>query len=228
VCGRLVQALTPEFVAETLEISDSNFELQANYNLAPTQMAGVVRLNPKTNTRSLDALKWWLVPASERADHKFATFNARSEDLTNKKMFRNAWLNGRRCLIPINAYYEWKAQGDGKQPYAIARKDGQPLMLAGLWEGKWLENGDVLRTFTVLTTEAQGIMGELHNRIPVMIEKNSWAGWLGETDIDAAALLHPPDNNALRVWPVSRAVGSVRNNNPELLQMNNEQLCLIS
>jgi putative SOS response-associated peptidase YedK len=218
MCGRMVQALTPEMVSDVLQIRENNVNLEANYNLAPKQKAGVVRLNPKSRARAFNELQWWLVPASESPDHKFATFNARSEDLANKKMFRNAWAARRRCLVPINAYYEWQTKPDGKQPYAIGRKDGQLMTLAGLWEGKRLENGDVLRTFTILTTAAQGEMAALHNRIPVMIEQEHWAGWLGETEIDPNSLLHPPNNNLLVTWPVSSAVGNVRHNDPTLLQ----------
>jgi|SRR6478609_4420744 len=218
MCGRMVQALTPEFVKETLKIRETNIELGQNYNLAPRQMAGIVRLNPKTKVRALNEAQWWLVPSWAEPDHKFATFNARSEELANKKMFKGAWEFGRRCLIPINAYYEWRDEGRIKQPYAIGRKDGNLITLAGLWESRKLENGDVLRTFTVITAEAKDEMSELHNRIPVMIEEEQWAGWLGEEPIDAKTLLHSPDNNLLTIWPVNRAVGNVRNNDPVLLE----------
>ena len=211
-------------VRDVLQVREVNLEPKASYNLAPKQMAGVVRLNPKTKERALNELQWWLVPSWENADHKYATFNARSEDLANKKMFRDGWAAGRRCLIPINAYYEWREEGRVKQPYAIGRKDEQLMTLAGLWEGKRLENGDVLRTFTVITAEAQGDMAELHTRIPVMIEEQDWAGWLGEEPTDAKTLLHPPSNDALKIWPVCREVGNVRNNEPALLNVFNDEI----
>jgi putative SOS response-associated peptidase YedK len=124
----------------------------------------------------LDELQWWLVPAWADAEHKFSTFNAKSEELTDKKMFKGAWEGGKGCLIPINAYYEWRDEGRIKQPYAIGRKDQSLITLAGLWEGKVLENGATLRSFTVITAEAQGDMAELHSRIPVMIEEEHQAG----------------------------------------------------
>jgi putative SOS response-associated peptidase YedK len=218
MCGRMVQALTPEMVREVLKIRDVNTEPSQNYNITPKQRAGVVRLNPKTRARTLDELQWWLVPAWADAEHKFSTFNAKSEELTDKKMFKGAWEGGRRCLIPINAYYEWRDEGRIKQPYAISRNDQQLITLAGLWEAKRLENGDTLRTFTVITAEAKDDMAELHNRIPVMIEEEDWAGWLGEIEVDTKALLHPPNNDLLTIWPVSRAVGNIGNNDLTLLK----------
>lgn len=217
MCGRMVQALTPEMIRDVLQVREVNLEPKANYNLAPKQMAAVVRLNPKTGARACNDLQWWLVPSWASPDHKFATFNARSEELANKKMFKGAWEQGRRCLIPINAYYEWREEGRIKQPYAIGRKDNQLITLAGLWEGKHLENGEILRTFTVITSEAHGDMAELHNRIPVMIEENDRACWLGEEEIDSKTLLKSPNNDLLKVWPVNRAVGNVKNNSQELL-----------
>jgi putative SOS response-associated peptidase YedK len=133
-----------------------------------------------------------------------------------KPMFKDAWEAGRRCLIPVNAYYEWVGTGKEKQPYAIARQDGKFITLAGLWEAKKLENGDILRTFTVITTAAYGGLAELHSRIPVMIEESDWAGWLGEQKANPRALLRSPDNELLTIWAVSRAVGNVRNNEVSL------------
>ena len=106
---------------------------------------------------------------------------------------------------------------DGKQPYAIARADGTPLVLAGLWEGWRSPDGEVVRTFAIMTTDANATMRELHERMPVILEPDTWPAWLGENAGDALGLMRPARDDVLRLWPVSRAVNAVRNNGPELL-----------
>ncbi len=122
----------------------------------------------------------------------------------------------RRCLVPADAFYEWKAQpGGGKQPMAIAPRSGEGLAFAGIWEGWRGEGGEVVRTFAILTTDANAPMRAIHDRMPVVLAPDDWAEWLeGE---DPAALLRPAPDDLLRFWPVSKAVNSPRNNGPELL-----------
>jgi putative SOS response-associated peptidase YedK len=110
-----------------------------------------------------------------------------------------------------------KAMPDGKQPYAIARADGAPLAFAGLWEGWRSPDGETLRTFTIVTTIANLEMTHLHDRMPVILEPDAWAEWLGEAPGTPAELLRPAATGTLRLWPVSRTVNSVRNHGPELL-----------
>ena len=131
-------------------------------------------------------------------------------------MFRGA-LAARRCLVPADAFYEWKTLADGKQPYAIARQDGTPIAFAGLWEGWRGPDGEIIRSFVILTTSANAPMRELHERLPVILEPGDWPAWLGETDGDPATLLHASADDVLRFWPVGRAVNSVKNNGADLL-----------
>ena len=142
--------------------------------------------------------------------------NARSETAAGSGMFRGA-LASRRCLVPADSFYEWKAMADGKQPYAIARRDGAPLAFAGIWEGWRALDGEVMRTFAILTTSANATMSVLHERMPVILEAPDWPAWLGEVDGDAPALMRPAAEDVLELWPVSRAINSVRNNGAELL-----------
>ena len=176
----------------------------------------MVRRHPETGKRRLDALRWGLVPHFTK-DLKACKqpINARSETI-GSGMFRGA-LAARRCLVPADAFYEWKAVTDGKQPYAIARTDGAPLAFAGLWEGWRDPAGEVLRTFTIATTAANDDMAGLHARMPVILEPGNWPVWLGEEVGEPAELLRPATPGTVRLWPVSRAVNSVRNNGPELL-----------
>jgi putative SOS response-associated peptidase YedK len=131
-------------------------------------------------------------------------------------MFRGA-LEARRCIVPADALYEWRTMPDGKQPYAVARLDGAPLALAGLWEGWRSGEGEILRTFAIVTTDANATMATIHPRMPVVLEPADWPIWLGEEAGDAATLMRPAADDVLRVWPVSRAVNSFKNNQPELL-----------
>jgi putative SOS response-associated peptidase YedK len=132
-------------------------------------------------------------------------------------MYRGAF-ERRRSLVPAGAFYEWKVVTGGKQPYAIARADGSPLALGGIWES-WRGPGDEIeRTFAIITTRPNAEMAELHNRMPLVIDPKDWPAWLGEVEADLGALLEPPPEGTLRAWPVSRAVNAPRNNGPELLE----------
>ena len=129
-------------------------------------------------------------------------------------MFREAYAK-RRCLVPAGAFYDWKAEPGGKQPMAIAPRSGEGMAFAGIWEGWRDEGGEVVRTFAIVTTDANATMRAVHDRMPVVLAPDDWAEWLeGE---DSALLLRPAPDDLLRFWPVSKAVNSPRNNGPELL-----------
>jgi putative SOS response-associated peptidase YedK len=217
MCGRFAAQLPPEFIARLFRTVGALPNLGPNWNVCPTNQALTVRLHPQSGERRLDALTWGLVPHFT-ADLKKSTrpINARAETALSSGMFRGAFA-ARRCLVPADAFYEWQAAPDGKQPYAIARADGAPLALAGLWEGWRSPEGETLRTFTILTTAANDTMRAIHTRMPVVLEPASWPVWLGEEPGDAAALMVPAAAGVLRMWKVSRAVSNVRNNGPALL-----------
>ena len=217
MCGRIASQLPPELIRSLFGTVGTTPNLAPNWNVAPTQDAMVIRRHPETGVRRLDLLRWGLIPSWTK-DIKAARkpINARSETAGSSGMFKAA-LASRRCLVPMDAFYEWQTLPDGKQPYAIARADGTPLVLAGLWEGWRSPDGEVVRTFAIMTTDANATMHELHDRMPVVLEPQAWAVWLGESAEDASDLMRPARDGVLRLWPVSRAVNSVRNNGPELL-----------
>jgi putative SOS response-associated peptidase YedK len=217
MCGRYASHLPSSAIAALFRTQGDLPNLGPNWNTAPTQAGFVVRRHPDTRQRRLDTLRWGLVPHfTNRLDPPSRPINARAETLATSGMFRGA-LAHRRCLVPATAFYEWKKVPDGKQPYAIARTDGAPLAFAGLWES-WVDPaGDLLCTFAIVTTAANADMAQLHNRMPVVLERAAWPVWLGEEEDDYQALLRPATRGALRLWPVSRAVNSVRNNWPQLL-----------
>lgn len=208
-------------IEETFETADELSEYEDNWNLAPSQTAVVIRDNPKTGARSADILRWGLVPSWADADHQYSTMNAKSEELANKRFYRNAWAQGRRCIIPANAFYEWrKLKPKEKQPYAIARADETLLAFAGLWEGKRLGNGGILRTFTIITCPPNASMEPFHDRRPVILQPTDWKNWLNpQTPTeDAAPLMLPCPDKALKIWPIGKRVGNVRNNDAGLLE----------
>ena len=171
--------------------------------------------------RHLDLLHWGLIPHFTK-DLKAARkpINLRSETAGSSGMFRAA-LASRRALVPADCTFEWRAMQDGKQPYAIARRDGTPLAFAGLWEGRRSPEGDVVRSFAILTTSANATMAALHERMPVILEAQ-WPAWLGEADGSAADMMRPAPEHLLHMWPVSRAVNNVRNNGAALLYRIND------
>jgi putative SOS response-associated peptidase YedK len=217
MCGRFASFLPPDAIRALFQTAGSLPNVAPNWNVAPTQQAMVVRLHPETGERRLDLLKWGLVPSWTK-DLKAARkpINARSETAASSGMFGEA-MALRRCLVPADAFYEWKTLPSGKQPYAIARRDGAPLAFAGLWEIWRGPDGEVLRTFAILTTSANTTMASIHNRMPVILEADDWAAWPGETDAGSSDPMRPAADDVLHLWPVSRAVNSVRNNDADLL-----------
>lgn len=221
MCGRYAVYAEPESLRAYLGLGDApplpNYP--ASYNAAPTQSLPVLRFNGETRARSLDLLRWGLVPIWAK-DLKIGAqaINARAETVASKPMFRDAFKQ-RRCIVPADAYYEWVGPEGKKQPHAIAMKSGAPMAFAGLWE-RWKEpaSGELVRTFAIVTTDANETAGRIHDRMPVILARDDWPVWLGERDGDHAALLRPCPNDWLKVWPVGKAVGNVKNQGAALLQ----------
>jgi putative SOS response-associated peptidase YedK len=217
MCGRYASFLPAEALRALFHTVNPTPNWEPTWNMAPTRDAPVVRPHPVTHDRHLDLLRWGLVPHWAK-DPKSGRqpINARAETAGTAHMFRDAF-ERRRCLVPADVFYEWQTMEGGKLPYAIARADGQPMAFAGLWEGWRGADGTVLRTFTIVTTNANAVLRPLHERMPVILEAADWAAWLGETEGDAAALLRPSAAD-LRVWRVGTAVNNVRNDNAALLE----------
>ena len=126
----------------------------------------------------------------------------------------------RRCIVPMDGFFEWKAvKGQkAKQPYAIAMKDGAPFALAGIWEN-WKEpaSGEWVRTFAIITTDANELVAEIHDRMPVILAREDYARWLGE-EADARDLLRPFPAAPMRMWPVSARVNKHENDDPAVVE----------
>jgi putative SOS response-associated peptidase YedK len=219
VCGRYAQFTSPGDIAElfgaTLDIAD----VGPRYNAAPLQWLPVIRQRP-SGERVVQTLRWGLLPSWAK-DESIANrlINARAETLAEKPSFRSA-LRKRRCIVPADGFYEWTKQPDGKQPYYIHASDGRILAFAGLWE-RWTrpEDGESIDSFTIVTTAANGRVRPLHDRMPAILTPEAVARWLdpASTPETASDLLDPCPDELLALHPVTREVGNVRNEGPELI-----------
>jgi putative SOS response-associated peptidase YedK len=192
-----------------------------SWNVAPTDSLPVVRYDLKAGQRSLDLLRWGLIPYWAK-DIKvgFANINAKAEGIETRPAFRGAF-ERRRCLVPVDNFYEWKKTTTGKQPYAIALADRGIMALAGLWENWKSSAGEWVRSFTIVTTEPNELCAQLHNRMPVVLAPEAWPAWLGEEPADVPelkSLLVPYPSDGMVCWPVSPRVGNVKNNDPGLIE----------
>jgi putative SOS response-associated peptidase YedK len=217
MCGRYASFLPAEALRAMFQTVNPTPNWEPTWNMAPTRDAPVVRLHPETRARHLDLLRWGLVPHWAK-DLKSVRqpINARAETAATSSMFRDA-LARRRCLVPADVFYEWQVTEHGKQPVAIAREDGQPMVFAGLWEGWRGADGTVLRSFTIVTTNANTTLRPFHERMPVVLEAADWPAWLGEVADDPTELLRPSEA-AFRVWRIGTAVNNVRNDSAALLE----------
>jgi len=219
MCGRFASYLPPEAIAALFRTVNPLPNIAPTWNMAPTRDALAVRRHPESGERRLDLLNWGFLPHwTKNPKQARRPINAKAEAVASSGMFRDAFAR-RRALIPAALFYEWQpVEGQqAKQPFAIARQDGKPMALAGVWEGWRGEGGEVIRSFAVITTGANQIMSQVHNRMPVILEEADWAVWLGEREGNLASLLRPVQEDVLRLWPVSRLVNDVRNDGPELL-----------
>lgn len=221
MCGRMTQQRPTSELAEIFEAEDLVGAPGGRYNIAPTDDAVVVV--QRDDRRAISAYRWGLIPHwSETPNTGNRMFNARAESLDRNPAFRYAFAR-RRCLVPADAFYEWQKLETVRQPYLIVRRDGRPMALAGLWAGwKDEDTGEIIRSFTVVTTSANDLLTPIHGRMPVVIPESAWDRWLDPTRAEGAALaelkglLVPAEEAWLETYPVSRKVNSVRNDGPEL------------
>ena len=220
MCGRFTQERPASELAEIFGAEPLADDPGGRYNVAPTDEAMVVV--QRDERRAVTGYRWGLIPHwAESAKVGSKMFNARAETLTTSPAFREAFKR-RRCLVPVDSFYEWKREGTVRQPYRVLRTDRRPLALAGLWAG-WKDPATetVRRTFTIVTTTPNDALRDLHDRMPVVVEEDAWDRWLGAEPADPGELLGlllPDERVSLEIYPVVRDVNDVRRDGPGLIE----------
>jgi putative SOS response-associated peptidase YedK len=219
MCGRI---RVPEDYSE-LKIDLKLHEITGTFdppywNVPPTSLIPCIR--SKNGVRRLEPMRWGLIPSWAR-DEKigFSSFNARADTVETKPAFRGAWKAGRRCLVVTNGFYEWRKSD--KQPFAVALGNKGPMLMAGLYENWRSSEGAWIRSCAIITTEANGLIAPIHDRMPVVLGPGAVPAWLGEepATVDALkALLVPYPPERMMAWPVDRRVGNVQNEGPDLAE----------
>ncbi len=232
MCGRVVTTSSPKELSRYLGAAEIVDVLGGeDHNLAPTGRLPLVWVQAREGhggrglLRVLGTARWGLVPKwVDRPEIGAKMFNARAETVADKPAFRAAYAK-RRCLIPVDGFYEWGVgrENHAKQPWYIYRPDGDPLVLAGLWEC-WsppdTQEGE-LKTCTVITVPANNDLRPVHHRMPALLPPEDWSEWLdpGEASREILdAMLRPAADGLLSRHPVDRRVNNARNKGPELLE----------
>jgi putative SOS response-associated peptidase YedK len=219
MCGRYVLN-APEDLSERFQLRQLTINLPRTYNAAPSQMLPIIREDD--GERAAELMKWGLIPRWRKQGEKdnFAPINARAETILEKPMFKNL-VAKRRCLVPANGFYEWQRRNGGKQPYFIGVKDDPTFAFAGLYDMHKEEDGEWLGSYTILTTSANKLMEEIHDRMPVILRKEDEEEWLSPEVTDAAEIMHflqPFPAKEMEAYPISTAVNNVRNDGEELIK----------
>jgi putative SOS response-associated peptidase YedK len=218
MCGRFTLKTSPARIARLLGLK-SVPDFEPRYNIAPSQPVLAVRLEPERGEREAAFLEWGLIPSWAKEPgigNKLA--NARADTVAEKPAFRSAFKK-RRCLVPADGFYEWQAGPGGKTPYYFRMKDEGLFAFAGLWE-RWQQGAEPVESCTLITTEANGVVGPVHDRMPVILDSESFARWLDpEQGVTALrAMLAPLPDDWLTAHPVSKLVNNPRNEGPKCIE----------
>ena len=211
MCGRYALTSPPAVLAERFHLLWTP-ELEPHYNIAPSQTIPVVRETGQG--REMALLRWGLIPSwAKEASIGMKLVNARGETLADKPAFRSAYRQ-RRCLIPADAFYEWKAIAGRKQPYCIRMRDGGPFGMAGLWERWKAPDGQTVESCAIVTVDANALIAELHERMPLILAPDDYDAWLRAESQQLPPAVAAQD---MRSYPVSPLVSNARNEVPACL-----------
>ena len=219
MCGRYRLTAKERWLSEYFSIPAQDLEWAARWNIAPTDEVATIRQDRHEPKRRFAKMRWGLIPYwAKDASIGAKTINAVSETAAEKSAFRES-MRKRRCLIPADGFYEWKQIGPKKeQAYNIGIKDNGLFAFAGLWDRWKGPDGNPIESCTILTTEANSLLKEIHNRMPVILSPADYDVWLGPGVTDPANLtdlLKPFDARLMRAYPVSSTVNSVKNDGPQ-------------
>ncbi len=221
MCGRVIQSSGPlrYAIVDGMGVREGLHNYPPRWNGAPSQDLLVIRCNHATGEISLDPLRWGLIPYwcdDPKGGRK--PINAKCETVRDLPTFREAYRR-RRCIVPVDGFFEWKAiKGRIRQPYAIAMQDGAPFAIAGIWEN-WKEpaSDEWIRTFAIITTDANELVADIHDRMPLILAPDDYARWLGE-EADPRHLMRPFPAGLMRMWPISTRVNKPENDDPSIIE----------
>ncbi len=216
MCGRFAQSIPLGKLTKIDLFDEVRGEYSSSYNLSPTENAFVV--SSTDSKRVLKQMKWGLIPSWTKPDRAGSgLINARFESLNEKPSFRSSYRQ-RRCIVPVTGFYEWRKEGKQKIPYFIScgkDSDGEfnPMLLCGIYDSWISPDGEVVTTFTVITREASGEMKPIHERMPLILDRENIGLWIGN---DYSHELHADiisgfDASKLEIYRVSDSVNSHSN-----------------
>ncbi|MEA3496010.1 MAG: SOS response-associated peptidase [Bacteroidota bacterium] len=217
MCGRFIISKKIDEITERFHVDVEKNIYKIIYNATPTQFLPVIT---NTEPTKLNFFKWGLIPFwANDISIAVKLINARAESVAEKPSFRNSF-KSKRCLVVADGFYEWKKIKQEKQPYRIYMKNESLFAFAGLWDSWKNKNNEVINSFTIITTEPNSLVGKIHNRMPVILNKEDEHKWLNEnlSVADAKNLLKAFSAEKMMAHPVSKLVNLPSNNSPELIQ----------
>jgi len=215
MCGRYSFAIEDELIKERFGVTVRSAIYKARYNCAPSQYLAVIS-NEEPGVLSF--YRWGLIPFWAKdplIGNKL--INARAETIIDKPSFRQSFRN-RRCLVLSDGFFEWDKSGN-KDPYRIILENGDPFSMAGIWD-KWKNpEGEIIHSFSIITTMANPMIGKIHDRMPVILKREDESKWLAPTqEKNLMDLLQPYSSDRMKMYPVSRKVNSPKNDIPEITE----------
>ena len=215
MCGRYTLTKPLKTIMAHFEAQSFKGEYLERYNIAPTQLMPVV-VAPD-GQRKIEIMRWGLIPSwSKDPNTQSLLINARAETTQEKPSFRSSFKK-RRCLVPADGFYEWTKGESGKVPYRIYMTGEGLFAFAGIWS-EWGKGEDSIRSFSIITTEANSKLKSLHDRMPVILDPRDYATWLDSSQSDPASLLNAYPSEKMAYHEVSLRVNSPKNDDPECLE----------
>lgn len=217
MCGRYSFAVEDALIKERFGVRVRTAIYKARYNCAPGQDLAVIS---NENAGELSFYRWGLIPSwAKETGIGSRMINARSETILEKPSFKNVFRN-RRCLVPADSFFEWKKDAN-KTPFRILMQDESIFSMAGIWD-QWISrDGEIIRSFSIITTSANEMMAGLHERMPVILHPQDEKKWLGQSSpAELLDLLKPFPAVNMKAYPVSRLVNSAKNDNKDIISLS--------
>jgi putative SOS response-associated peptidase YedK len=221
MCGRYGRFSRKERIDELLGQSVDGAEvLEPRYNVCPGLADWIIRQPAQDANLRFEQFHWGLLPSwTKNPKSSRRPINARAETVAEKPMFRDL-LRERRCVVPIDGYYEWRTTSSGKVPFWFHLKSGEPFFLAGLWDRWHAGRPDELASYILMTTQPNEVAAKVHDRMPVLLPARDVERWLDPGISDPTDLLGPYPAKEMQARPVSRRVSNPDNEGPELIALD--------